>query len=150
MELLKPLDKEATVKAAQELLSDYRRQKSYANAPVNPRVTASYGNIGSAGTAPKPQYAEEYAMRVEHGEKFCKWVDWAINSCRKYKSRELLKIVYCEGYEEDHGRYMDILAQRLGRYDFSSSTYFEWHKRALLDVAERLSCQIFLVDKKLE
>lgn len=150
MELLSKLDEEATKENAKEKLSKYRKHKSYINAPINPKITASFGDGGSSSTAPIPKYAEQRMIKAEEGRAYCAWIDWAINSCRKHKYRELLKIVYCEGYEEDHVRYMDILAQRLEQYDFSSSTYFEWHKRALLDVAERLGCQIFIVDKKLE
>lgn len=148
MELLRQLDEEATKRNAQIKLSSYRQQKSYANAPVSPRITAGYGDGGSVSTAPRPEYPEEQLILAEQGSKYCGWVDWAVNSCRKYKYRELLKIVYCEGYEEDHGYYMDKLAQRLDKYDLSSSTYFKWYEAALLDVAERLNCQVFKRDNE--
>ncbi|MCS8573398.1 hypothetical protein [Pediococcus pentosaceus] len=146
MELLSKLDEEATKENAKEKLSKYRKYKSYINAPINPKITASFGDGGSSSTAPIPKYAEQRMIKAEEGRAYCAWIDWAINSCRKHKYRELLKIVYCEGYEEDHGYYLDTLVQRLPNkcYGMSSSTYFSWHGAALLDVAERLGCQEFI------
>lgn len=146
MELLSKLDEEATKENAKEKLSKYRKYKSYINAPINPKITASFGDGGSSSTAPIPKYAEQRMIKAEEGRAYCAWIDWAINSCRKHKYRELLKIVYCEGYEEDHGYYLDKLVQRLPNkyYGMSSSTYFSWHEAALLDVAERLGCQEFI------
>lgn len=146
MELLSKLDEEATKENAKEKLSKYRKYKSYINAPINPKITASFGDGGSSSTAPIPKYAEQRMIKAEEGRAYCAWIDWAINSCRKHKYRELLKIVYCEGYEEDHGYYLDTLVQRLSNkyYGMSSSTYFSWHEAALLDVAERLGCQEFI------
>lgn len=146
MELLGKLDEEATKENAKEKLSKYRKYKSYINAPINPKITASFGDGGSSSTAPIPKYAEQRMIKAEEGRAYCAWIDWAINSCRKHKYRELLKIVYCEGYEEDHGYYLDTLVQRLPNkyYSMSSSTYFSWHEAALLDVAERLGCQEFI------
>lgn len=146
MELLSKLDEEATKENAKEKLSKYRKYKSYINAPINPKITASFSDGGSSSTAPIPKYAEQRMIKAEEGRAYCAWIDWAINSCRKHKYRELLKIVYCEGYEEDHGYYLDTLVQRLPNkyYGMSSSTYFSWHEAALLDVAERLGCQEFI------
>lgn len=146
MALLPELDKEQTKYNARKILSKYRKYKAYINAPVNPKVTASFGDGAPSATSPVPEYVEQRMINAEKGKVFCKWVDWAINSCRKYHYRELLKIVYCEGYEEDHGYYMDTLMQRLPNryYNMSSTTYFNWHEAALLDVAERLECQAFV------
>lgn len=146
MALLPELDKEQTKHNVRKILSKYRKYKAYINAPINPKITSSFGDGASSSTALVPEYAEQRMIDAEKGEAFCKWVDWAINSCRKYQYRELLKVVYCEGYEEDHGYYMTVLTQRLPDkyYNISATTYFNWHGMALLDVAERLECQAFI------
>lgn len=48
MELLSKLDEEATKENAKEKLSKYRKYKSYINAPINPKITASFGDGGSS------------------------------------------------------------------------------------------------------
>lgn len=42
MTLLPELDKEQTKYNARKILSKYRKYKAYINAPVNPKVTASF------------------------------------------------------------------------------------------------------------
>jgi len=145
MALFPELDKEQTKKNTRKILSRYRKLKAYINAPINPRITSSFGDGTSASTIPIPEYAEQMLMNAEKGKTFCCWVDWAIENCRKYQYKELLKIVFCEGYEENHEYYMNKLIQRLPEkyYDLSSTSYFNWYSLALLDVAERLDCQVF-------
>lgn len=149
MVLFPELDKEQTKQNARNILSKYRKYKAYINAPINPRVTSSFGDGMSGTTAPRLEYAEQRVLNAEKGETFCRWIDWAIENCRKYQYKELLKIVFCEGYEEGHDYYMNKLVQRLPEryYDMSPTTYFNWYSLALLDVAERLECQVFKDDK---
>ncbi|WP_212746857.1 hypothetical protein [Pediococcus stilesii] len=143
MELLDRIDKNATLDEMENLLSQYRKNKSYMNAP-NPRITASYGNSGAASTAPQAEYAEDYTIKAQQGEQFCNWIDWAVDSCSRYKYREILKIIYCEGYELDNNlKYLDKLSMRLD-YDVSSSSFFRWRDTAKLQVAETIGMQMFI------
>ena len=149
MNLFPELNKEQTKNNAKRILSKYRKYKAYINAPIIPKVTSSFGDGASASTAPRLEYAEQRIMNAENGKTFCDFVDWAIDNCRKYQYRELLKIAFCEGYEESHEYYMNRLVQRLPEkyYEISPTTYFNWYSLALLDVAERLECQVFKDDK---
>ena len=136
------LDKELTKKATKKILSKYRDFKAYAKAPISPRISMSWGDGMPKSTNVKSNYVDDLMIRAEEGKQFCNWVDWAINSCKKLKYKEILRVVYCDGYETGHTYYMEILSTRLDYYDFSSSTYFKWLDEALLDVAKRLNSEV--------
>ncbi|MCV3325577.1 hypothetical protein NUU18_04180 [Pediococcus pentosaceus] len=142
---MQKLDEKVTKEKNKQILSKYRQYQAYINAPVNPRVTANWGNGQPRGTAPTSEYAEQRLIKAEEGKAYCAWIDWAINGCHSNKYRELLKIVYCEGCENGHAYNLDMLVQRLPNkyYGISSTTYFNWLSLALLDVAERLGSQVY-------
>lgn len=146
MELLPEINKTATRNQVENLLGKYRTKKSFAERPeinLNPKVTESFGDGSSHDTTPRDPYAEQRLLDIDAASRYCRWIDWAINSVPRYKLRELLKIRFCEHDEPTDLQCMDRLINRLD-YEIGSTTYFDWKKDAELAVASFLQCEVLI------
>ncbi|WP_231118449.1 hypothetical protein [Pediococcus acidilactici] len=72
MTLLPELDKEQTKYNARKILSKYRKYKAYINAPVNPKVTASFDDRVPSATVSAPEHVGQRMTNAEKVKVSCK------------------------------------------------------------------------------
>jgi hypothetical protein len=129
MELF-PVNEEKSRAAAEDVFKEYRLQRGLMSAPVNPRITSSWGDGQPTGSGSPRPYAQQLMERKQHAEAYCKWCDRCIDSLPKRSHQQLLRARYCDGPESIHP---DTTA--IGVLDWPSATYFRRKNEALLAAA---------------
>lgn len=124
---------EETRAAAHAVLKDYRRLRMVARREIQQKLTVSYDSQPVSTADGTPAIEKKVVAKV-YAEQETERIEAAIASLTSDKSIAILKHFYLTGYEKTDTDLCEYL-------DYSTSTYFRYKAKGLLEIAWALGCE---------
>lgn len=132
LSLFDEIDKEATKKAAIEILSQYRKLNMVAKREIQQKLTTSYDSQPK-GASQEPAIERNIVAKI-YAEQETERIRNAIKAIPNGVSQKILTALYIDGYEKTDVQVVDF-------YMWSSSTYYKYKDVALEQAAWALGCE---------